>query len=91
MPPVRSAHVASSKPSCITYNRYDSNGNKLSTAAPSSRDPSISTVTFPELASYFTTAHDQLYDILDGDVELRRIVFAIETLTASNRAMEAIR
>ena len=91
MPPVRSARIASSKPSCITYNRYDSHGKKISTATPSSCDPSISTITFTELANYFTTAHDQLYDILGDDVALRRIVHAIEVLTTSNRAMEAIR
>ena len=90
MPPVRSARVTS-KPSCITYHRYDGLGRKLSTATPSSRDPSIPTLTFAELTDYFTTAHDELYDILDGNVELRRLVHSIEVLTTSNRAMEAIR
>ena len=91
MPPVRNTRIASSQPSCITYNRYDSKGNKLSIATPSSRGASIPTLTLPELAHYFTTAHDEVYDLLDGDSELHRIVYAIDVLTASSRAMEAIR
>jgi hypothetical protein len=90
MPPVRSVRV-SSKPSCITYNRYDSHGKKIPTSTPSSRGSSIPSVTLAELTTYFNTAHDQLYDILDGDAELRRTVHAIEFLTASNRALEGIR
>jgi hypothetical protein len=90
MPPVRSVRV-SSKTSCITYNRYDSHGKKIPTSTPSSRGSSIPSVTLAELTTYFDTAHDQLYDILDGDAELRRTVHAIEFLTASNRALESIR
>jgi hypothetical protein len=90
MPPVRSVRV-SSKTSCITYNRYDSHGKKIPTSTPSSWGSSIPSVTLAELSTYFDTAHDQLYDILDGDVELRRTVHAIEFLTASNRALESIR
>jgi hypothetical protein len=90
MPPVRSVRV-SSKPSCITYNRYDSHGKKIPTSAPSSRGSSIPSVTLAELTTYFDTAHDQLYDILDGDAELRRTVHAIEFLTTSSRALESLR
>jgi hypothetical protein len=90
MPPVRSVRV-SSKTSCITHNRYDSHGKKIPTSAPSSRGSSIPSLTLAELSTYFDTAHDQLYDILDGDAELRRTVHAIEFLTASNRALESIR
>jgi len=90
MPPARSVRI-SSKHSSVTSNLYDHRGQKISTASPSSRQPSIPIITFTELTTYFTTANDQLYDILDGDLELRRIVHAIEVLTTSNRALEAIR
>jgi hypothetical protein len=90
MPPVRSVRI-SSKTSCITHNRYDSHGKKIPTSAPSSRGSSIPSLTLAELSTYFDTAHDQLYDILDGDAELRRTVHAIEFLTTSNRALESIR
>jgi hypothetical protein len=90
MPPVRSVRI-SSKTSCITHNRYDSHGKKIPTSTPSSRGSSIPSLTLAELSTYFDTAHDQLYDILDGDAELRRTVHAIEFLTASNRALESIR
>jgi hypothetical protein len=90
MPPVRSVRI-SSKTSCITHNRYDSHGKKIPTSTPSSRGSSIPSVTLAELSTYFDTAHDQLYDILDGDTELRRMVHAIEFLTTSNRALESIR
>jgi hypothetical protein len=90
MPPVRSVRVLS-KTSCITYNRYDSHGKKIPTSAPSSRGSSIPSVTLAELTTYFDTAHDQLYDILDGDAELCRTVHAIEFLTTSSHALESIR
>jgi len=89
MPPARSVRI-SPKHSSVTSNLYNHRGQKISTS-PSPRQPSILIITFTELTTYFTTANDQLYNILDGDLELRRIIHAIEVLTTSNHALEAIR
>jgi len=45
---------------------------------------------YTELVNYFDVANDQLYDLLDGDEELNRIIYAIETLQASNRTLKEL-
>jgi len=52
---------------------------------------SISPITYTELLNYFDVANDQLYDLLDSDTELHRIIYAIEVLQTSNRTLEELR
>jgi len=60
------------------------------TASPTSMQTSIPSVTFTKLVNYFTTANDQLYNLLDGDVELHHIVYAIKLLQPSNQTLEEL-
>ena len=60
------------------------------TASPSSTQTSISPITYTELINYFDVANDQLYNLLDGNTELHRIIYAIEVLQTSNRTLEEL-
>jgi len=60
------------------------------TASPSSTQTSVSLITYTELVNYFDIANDQLYDLLDGDAELHRIIYAIEVLQTSNWTLEEL-
>ena len=65
------------------FNRYPT------TSSPSTRT-AISTVTYTELVNYFDIANDQLYDLLNGDEELRHIIYGIETLHAFNQTLREL-
>ena len=83
MSPIRSSRNLSRQ---IPYGRF----TQYPTASPASTQTSIPTVTLAELTDYFDIANNQLYDLLDGDTELHRIIYAIEVLQTSNRALEEI-
>ena len=60
------------------------------TASPTSIQTTIPSLTYTEPIDYFDIANDQLYDLLDGDSELHRIVYGIEILQASNRTLREL-
>jgi len=83
MSPTRSSKT-SSRP--VPYGHF----TRYSTASPSSTRTTVPSITYTELVNYFDAANDQLYDLLDGDGELHRIIYAIETLQASNRTLKEL-
>jgi len=83
MPPTRTSKDSSRTTPYGHFTRYP-------TASPSSTQTSVSPVTYTELVNYFDVANDQLYDLLDGDTELHRIVYAIEVLRTSNQTLEEL-
>jgi len=60
------------------------------TASPTSARTAILFLTYAELVNYLDVANDQLYDLLDGNTELHRIVYAIEVLQTSNRTLREL-
>ena len=83
MSPTRSSRISSRSVPYGHFTRYPT------TSSPSTRT-TISTVTYTKLVNYFDIANDQLYDLLDGDDELHRIIYGIETLYASNRTLREL-
>ena len=83
MSPTRSSRISSRSVPYGNLNRYPT------TSSPSTRT-TISTVTYTELVNYFDIANDQLYDLLDGDEELHRIIYGIETFHASNQTLKEL-
>ena len=84
MSPTRSSKTSSRSVPYGSFTRY-------LTASPASMQTSVLPITLTELTSYLDIANNQLYDILDGDDELHRLVYAIEVLQASNRTLEELR
>ena len=71
MSPIHSSRNSSRQ---IPYGRF----TQYPTASPASTQTFIPTIALTELLDYFDVANDQLYDLLDSDTELHRIVHTIE-------------
>jgi hypothetical protein len=85
MPPIRSFRI--SPPSNIPYAHFV----RHSTASQTSTQTSISPLTLAQLTDYFISANNELYDLLDKDSELYRIVHTIEILADSHRTLNNLR
>jgi hypothetical protein len=85
MPPIRSSRISSSSP--VPYAHF----TRTSTASLTSVQTSVSPLTLTKLTDYFISANDELYDLLDKDTELYRIVHAIEILADSHRTLNNLR
>ena len=48
------------------------------------------TLTFQEFTSYFDTAEDRLFTLLEGNADLRRIAYMLKVLGQSNRNLREI-
>ena len=84
MSPIRSSRNSSRQ---IPYGRF----TQYPTASPASTQTFIPPIALTELLDYFDVANDQLYDLLDSDTELHRIVHTIELFHLSNQSLEEIR
>jgi hypothetical protein len=80
MPPIRSSQNSSQSIPYAHFTNYP-------TASPTSAQTSVSPLTLPQLTDYFISSNDELYDLLDKDTELYRIVHAIEILADSHRTL----
>jgi hypothetical protein len=81
MPPIRLSRISLSSP--VPYAHF----TRYPTASPTSAQTSISPLMLAKLTDYFISANDELYDLLDKDTELYRIVHAIEILADSHRTL----
>ena len=62
-----------------------------SITSPSSATRPVETLTFPKFTRLLTIANKRLYDLLETDEELHRLVHAIELVDQSNRRLDEIR
>jgi len=83
MSPTRSSKTSSLP---VPYGHF----TRYLTTSPTSTRTAIPSLTYTELINYLDVANDQLYDLLDGDTELHRIVYAIEVLQTSNRTLREL-
>jgi hypothetical protein len=84
MPPIRSSQNSSRS---IPYAHFTS----YPTASPTSAQTAVPPLTLPQLTDYFISSNDELYDLLDKDTELYRIIHAIEVLADSHRTLNNLR
>jgi hypothetical protein len=83
MSPIHSSKNSSQSIPYGHFTRYST------TPSPSTRN-TIPPIAYTELVNYFDVANDQLYNLLDGDTELHRIVYGIEVLQASNQTLKEL-
>ncbi len=90
MSPIRPSKCSVALSKSTFYARSERHTKKPTTTThPGS--PSVLPLDFTELTDYFTSSNDQLYNLLNGNSELHRIVYGLETLYKANCALEEIR
>jgi hypothetical protein len=81
MPPIRSSQISSRSTPYEQFTSYP-------TASPTSTQTSVPPLTLSKLADYFISSNNELYDLLDKDSELYRIVRMIEIFADSQRTLD---